>query len=185
MTTPYDQDGLHTADPFTMRTFTGKLVDPFRLMPSDISLVDMAHSLSRQCRYNGHSYGHLSVARHSINVHDWVQRHGGTDDEAFAGLLHDGAEAYIGDLIRPLKARPEFEFFRQLDDTITAVILVASQLEFTSLPEIVHLADNEITKAEVTLARHEYDGNAKEDKDIFYRLGHFHLLRLHENRTKA
>lgn len=177
MTTPYDQDGLHMDNPYVMRTFTGKKVDPFTIRPEDVDLIDICHALARQCRYNGHSWGHLSVARHSINVASWVMRHGGTADDIIAALLHDAAEAYIGDLIRPLKARPEFEFFKRLDDEVTAVILYVVGSPYTSLPDIVHEGDQAITRAEVDHLRFEYEGDAVKDKaDLFNALAHYRSL---------
>lgn len=187
MSETYDPNGLHTAAPYAMRTFTGKKVDPFTIMPADIDGVDICHALARQCRYNGHSWGHLSVARHSIHVAGWVVRHGGNEAEVLAALLHDAAEAYIGDMIRPLKARPEFEFFKQLDDTVTAVILAAFGSPFTSLPDIVHEADRQVTNAEINIMRFEYDSPAPKDKlDLYNMLTHYvHATQPREARGEA
>lgn len=44
---------------------------------------------------------------------DWLRR---------AVLLHDFPEAYLGDLIHPLKTLPDMAAFRQLDDRYAAVI---------------------------------------------------------------
>ncbi len=181
----HDNEGLHVTNPYTMRTFSGKLIDPFAMTAKDVDLLDIAHSLSRQCRFNGHTQGHLSVARHSINVADWVERNGGTTDEIIAAILHDAAEAYIGDLIRPLKKRPEFEFFRQLDDTITGVILFAADSPFTSLPAIVHEADNAVTKYEVELMRYDYDSTPDRDKAQFYKVVVSLMNIRHVQRAKA
>lgn len=163
--TIYDAHGLHTGNGAAMRTFTGRHVDPFTMTADDVVPADIVHSLAYQCRYNGHSKGWLSVARHSIHVSDWLEAHGHDGDMLLAGLLHDAAEAYIGDLIRPLKHRPEFQFFRELDERVTAVILERFGVgadntgpyylhPWKVLPEIIHEADNAITMSEVNFLRH-------------------------------
>ena len=53
---------------YAVRVWSGELVDPFDMTADDIHISDIAHSLARQCRYNGHVEGFLSVAAHSI----WV-----------------------------------------------------------------------------------------------------------------
>lgn len=96
---PLNDEGLHGDDPGSILTYTGRAVNPLTMAPGEIHIADIAHSLALQCRYNGHSSGFYSVARHSILV---AERLKGTEHE-LAGLLHDAAEAYLGDLVRPLK----------------------------------------------------------------------------------
>jgi hypothetical protein len=82
-------------------TSTGRsayVSDPQR---SDVSIIDIAHSLSRQCRFAGHlrhDVEHYSVAQHSVLVSMLC-----APEHALAGLLHDATEAYLQDIIRPLK----------------------------------------------------------------------------------
>lgn len=97
-----DKDGLHIGDEGSITTAHGTRVNPLALQPDQVDIFDIARALSRQCRYNGHVGGYLSVARHSI----WVsERLGsiGRPDLMLTGLLHDAAETYLGDLVRPLK----------------------------------------------------------------------------------
>lgn len=70
----------------------------------DVHIGDIAHSLARTQRFGGH-IEHCSVAKHSIYVALLSPpRH------ARWGLLHDAAEAYLGDLSDPIKQRiPEFQ----------------------------------------------------------------------------
>ncbi len=88
------------------------LLDPD---PSSIHLVDIANSLARQCRYNGHVYGFLSVAEHSMRVARILRGQGHTDLVVATGLLHDASEAYLGDMIGPLKHLPQLSLFREIE----------------------------------------------------------------------
>ncbi|MBU1282849.1 MAG: phosphohydrolase [Gammaproteobacteria bacterium] len=60
--------------------------------------ADIAHSLSMQCRFNGHTIDFYSVAQHCCLVADLVP-----EEHQLAALLHDATEAYVGDMVRPLK----------------------------------------------------------------------------------
>lgn len=61
-----------------------------------IFLEDIAEALSRTCRWNGHVP--ISVAEHSYNVYVECE-----DRDGVHALLHDAAEAYLGDIPTPLK----------------------------------------------------------------------------------
>lgn len=69
---------------------------------SDIRLSDIAIGLARQNRFNGHYrediLGGYSVAQHSLFV-----SYKCNPGDARYGLWHDAAEAYLGDMIGPMK----------------------------------------------------------------------------------
>ncbi|MDB6443266.1 phosphohydrolase [Pseudomonas sp. 21TX0197] len=79
-------------------TQTGKRFDLFGMDTDVIDPRDIAHSLAHLCRFNGHTREFYSVAQHSCLVADLVPA-----EHKLAALLHDATEAYIGDMVRPLK----------------------------------------------------------------------------------
>lgn len=86
-----------------MLTATGHRVFVNDPRPEDFHIEDIAHALSHICRFGGHARGFYSVAQHSLLVADILQSAGRPRHVLFAGLMHDAAEAYVGDIIRPIK----------------------------------------------------------------------------------
>lgn len=84
-----------------METFTGRRFWPLDPSADDVCIEDIAHALSMQCRFNGHCKVFYSVAQHCCHVCDLIAER--EPERAFAALMHDAAEAYTGDIIRPIK----------------------------------------------------------------------------------
>lgn len=84
--------------------FAGKLWDLEDLPKAAFDINIIADALSKINRYQGHTPYPYSVALHSVVCSYLVPQ-----DLAFDALMHDTAEAYIGDVHGPLKLRlPEF-----------------------------------------------------------------------------
>jgi hypothetical protein len=83
-----------------IQTWSGKRVFLDRPDRDVVEIEDIAHALANVCRFGGHSHFY-SVAQHSILVSELVREK--DKSLALAGLLHDAAEAYLGDVVRPLK----------------------------------------------------------------------------------
>lgn len=98
-----------------IQTYTGKKFFPLNPRPEEVCIEDIAHALSMSCRYTGHTTEFYSVAEHSILASHFVP-----PALALEGLLHDAAEAYIGDMASPLKS--VMPSFRVLEDGILAVV---------------------------------------------------------------
>ncbi len=100
-----------------METFSGCHLRPLEPRTSDIVLADIAHGLSMECRFGRQCRVFYSVAQHCCMVHDILARNGGSALRR-AGLMHDAAEAYIGDLPHPIKAVPELAAYREMERRI-------------------------------------------------------------------
>lgn len=86
-----------------MTTYTKKVIQPLQLQDEDIDINDIAHALSLLCRANGHIKYFYSVAQHSINCGKEANARGYSKKVVKACLLHDASEAYLSDIIRPVK----------------------------------------------------------------------------------
>jgi hypothetical protein len=124
-----------------IQTYTGKRFDPINPRAEDVDIIDIAHALSMQCRYSGHTSQFLSVAEHCVRVSRAVP-----PADALWGLLHDAAEAYIGDLAQPLKAH--MPAFVATEQKLHAVIAERFGLSLP-MPRSVHVADVRMLATEV------------------------------------
>src|SRR5919206_1056969 len=88
-----------------LQTVSGRWVNPFDPDPEQLDAGDIARALANQCRFGGHSRVFYSVAQHSVIVSRLVEERGGDVEDAFAALMHDATEAYLGDMPHPLKHR--------------------------------------------------------------------------------
>jgi hypothetical protein len=79
--------------------FNVNLADP---AADSISLRDMAHHLACINRFNGAPETPYSVAQHSVLVADLLLAKRQPPHVCMAGLLHDGHEAYLGDIATPV-----------------------------------------------------------------------------------
>jgi 5'-deoxynucleotidase YfbR-like HD superfamily hydrolase len=92
-------------------TNSGHIIeDPSLITKDDIKIEDIAFALSRIPRFGGHSAAFYSVALHSMNCEFVAMKEGMSKRERLMVLLHDAAEAYIGDVISPVKRLlPKFQ----------------------------------------------------------------------------
>lgn len=100
---------------FNIHTFSGNQFFPMAPAEEDVFIGDIAHALSVITRFGGHCRWFYSVAQHSVLASLNVPL-----EHAFEALMHDAAEAYIGDMVRPLK--PHNPDFVAIDARLDAVI---------------------------------------------------------------
>ncbi len=131
-------------------TYTGKRFFPLDPRPEDICIKDIAHALSHIGRFGGHTREFYSVAQHSVLVSLHVSQ-----DWSRQGLLHDAAEAYVGDVVAPLKPGTYFFthshnsegplfYFTTVEDRIQFAISQA--FDVYGLQESTHPMVSEIDK---------------------------------------
>lgn len=144
-----------------MHTNTGRFwpLDP---RVEDLRIEDIAHHLSRICRYNGAVDGFYSVAEHCVHV-SYI----GPAEEALERLLHGAAEFAIGDVIRPLKhaelltrlhpnahggsvaaARSFADAYKAIEEPIEHAVALRFGLKYP-WPESVKFADEAVCNAEL------------------------------------
>lgn len=126
-----------------IQTYTGKKVYPLgQFGPDDVDIIDIAHALAHTCRWGGHCSRYYSVAEHSILVSHRV-------DEKFAleGLLHDAAEAYIGDIPTPIKE--QLPAITRAEYRIMSAIKEKFDLAIIWPEEEIHKADWSVQGGEV------------------------------------
>ena len=135
------------------RTYNGKHVHPLSPSQDEIVIEDVAHSLSQQCRFLGHTHALYTVAQHCVLVSEMVP-----PGDALWGLLHDASEAYLGDLPAPIKRDPRMEFHRIAEERLLACIARRFGLA-PEMPQSVKRADK------ILLATEFRDVTAVDDLD--------------------
>jgi hypothetical protein len=119
-----------------IQTFTGRAFWPLDPRPDEVEIRDIAHALSNQCRYAGHTSRFYSVAEHCVLLARAV-----SPKNRLWALLHDASEAYLVDLPRPVKrSMPDYRAAEE------AVMLAVRRQFFLvdPMPAEVHLADGRI-----------------------------------------
>ncbi len=116
-------------------TYSGKKFYPFDPQVEDIDILDIASSLSKQCRYSGHTTKFYSVAEHSVLVSSQLDY---DDILAKWGLLHDAGEAYITDVPKPIKSL--FPRVQEAENKILQQVAVCFDLPWP-IPKEVHRVD--------------------------------------------
>lgn len=90
-------------------TYTGRQYWPCDPRPEDVSILDIAHHLSNICRFGGACSPFYSVAQHSVITSQLARKY------PRLALMHDATEAYVGDIVRPLKYSPQFAFYFDIE----------------------------------------------------------------------
>ncbi len=122
------------------------------------SLKDIAHSLSMQCRYTGHTSQFYSVAEHCVLMSRYV-----IDlDYKFMALYHDAVEAYVGDLASPVKR--ESPGYKKVEENIERRLFMWLGYNVSPLvKKLIKILDIRIMLCERDELLPEIDGQWAED----------------------
>jgi hypothetical protein len=111
--------------------------------PALVRIEDVAHSLARICRYNGHWIDFCSVAAHSIEVSNRLAAQGESLEVQLWGLLHDASEAYCGDMVNPLKRCGRLDAYIEIEDAVQQAVALHFGLPWP-MPDVVHIVDQKV-----------------------------------------
>lgn len=95
----------------TMITASGRKLDLLNPTSEMINIRDIASGLANNSHFAGQTPKFFSIAQHCVMVCDEyaIQNPSAPDKMKLLALLHDAAEAYIGDMIKPIKVfLPQF-----------------------------------------------------------------------------
>ncbi len=123
-----------------IETYSGISFQPLDPSPNLLDIEDIAHALSQQCRFSGHTRVHYSVAEHSVRVSELLKSWGFSKQVQLWGLLHDASEAYLADIPAPLKAAPEFMGYRIAETELMIAVCDRFGLPHDE-PDAVRIAD--------------------------------------------
>lgn len=170
---------------------TGRVIDIWQMGADDVCLADVSHALALSNRFGGHTRQPYSVAQHSVNVmrtmrlmldtgwmpcssrviDEIVDRLGYDEDRADSvpsllqqALAHDFTEAYLQDLIRPVKRT--VKGYMEIEDRVWKGA-IAPHL---GLPDMLHplviVADNAMLLLERDILT-SYNPEDKYHKDVW------------------
>jgi hypothetical protein len=114
---------------------------------SDIRIEDIAHALSNQCRFSGHTREHYSVAEHCVRVSELLEAWDCSREIQLWGLLHDASEAYLVDIPAPLKGQPAFAPYLEAERRLMLAICERFDLPLDE-PAWVRAADGVLLATE-------------------------------------
>jgi hypothetical protein len=107
---------------FYMHVYSGGVYFPCDPRLDEVNIEDIAHHLAMQCRFAGATMRFVSVAEHSI-LCSLIDGPAVSAQDQLEALMHDAAEAYIQDFIRPIKYLPELKpIYAVLEDLNERVI---------------------------------------------------------------
>ena len=136
-----------------IRTYPmAKIVYPLDPREEELSIVDIAWGLSSINRFNGFTHTPYSVAQHSVHVAMCLP-----ERLRLLGLLHDASEAFLGDVVSPIKS--SLGGYQQYEKNMMDVIhkkfgLMPSSQELAA----VHTIDQKMRVTEqFHLTRHPVD----------------------------
>lgn len=130
----------------TIKARWGWYVDLANPHPRMIGIDDIAAALSKICRFGGHCPKFYSVAEHCVHAVALARDDGVKGKALLAVLLHDATEAYLGDVVKPLKILlPDY---CKIEARMEAVIGEAFRVDFSEHHDLIKRYDLAMLKLE-------------------------------------
>jgi hypothetical protein len=131
-------------------TASGNRYYPTSPRPEDVNIRDIAHALSNICRFGGHCRWFYSVGQHAVLGTRWLQWVKNITNPLvlLQFLGHDNTEAYVGDVVRPLKV--QLVGYADIEARNATAIAAALGIPEPDEPthELIKLADNTMLMTE-------------------------------------
>lgn len=119
----------------------------------------VAHSLSIQTRFTGHTFFPISIAQHLLLTSDLAITDNQPKEVVLACHIHDCSESFSGDVNRCIKHLPGMEVYRKREKDIELEIFEFHGIKINpELIDLVHYYDNIALSTEAY-----YSMNYKED----------------------
>jgi len=142
-----------------MRTYSGKTFDLINPLPEMVDIRDIAQGLAYKAHFAGQSEHYFSIAQHCLLVCDLLPESFKADQKLMMlALLHDASEAYIGDMIKPLKVH--LPAFVLVEDKIMKAVCEKYRLDQDRLKEL--------KTYDIQAQQMEYDNFYKGEQTIKY-----------------
>ena len=145
----------------TITTYSGIRMNPVQPGAEEIDIRDIAHALSLVCRGGGHVTHFYSVAQHCLVCAEEARLRGCSMRVQLGALLHDGSEAYMSDLVRPVKEQiPQYRIIEnRLIDTIWEAFIPGEPLTEEERRAIKEIDDDVMSWDMKILLRDEINRN--------------------------
>jgi hypothetical protein len=129
-----------------IKVASGKYVDLLEPDPATIDIESIGAALGKLCRFGGHCPRFYSVAEHCIHAAKLALDDGYMGEALRAVFLHDAAEAYVGDMVRPLKMH--ISEYHEFEARIEKAIEARFNIQFEPWRDIIKKYDQEMLKTE-------------------------------------
>lgn len=130
----------------TIRLRSGRYFDFIDPQPEQFTLQDIAGALSKICRFGGQCPRFYSVAEHSLFCQTQAAIDGLGFEAQMAVLFHDAAEAFCGDVVKPLKIM--LSEYSAIEQRVEDAIGVSLGIDFNAHKEVIREIDHAMLIAE-------------------------------------
>ena len=138
-----------------IQTRSGRQFDFLNPTREQVFLPDIVLALAQINRFTGHTRFPYSVALHSVFLARALFRDTGDRELAYQGLMHDAAEAYVGDVAQPLKSLlPDYQ---RVEKRVEKLICEVFKLPFPVRRGLVKEYDRRIQRTERNILFDDFD----------------------------